>query len=232
MAPDITLRELAAWRRSWEYFVELEQLDRLPARQQRAMLRASLSIEMLATLQLAIGIDNDDDITVLDRIREHVRAKRNIALEQSLEKGGEPFDQFYIALRANKADLCQHCIDAQLTTRIMSGIRDPETRRKLLTYTPSLLTFVCRSDETARNYESALANNDQGNTKIDTIGKTSWQRDKTRNSITTKHNHICGYCGKSAHKTYDECPARRSECSICKINGSLGYMLPSKQTTW
>ena len=33
MAADITLRELAAWRRSWEDFVELEQLDRLPARQ-------------------------------------------------------------------------------------------------------------------------------------------------------------------------------------------------------
>ena len=80
MAADITLRELAACRRSWEDLVELEQLDRLPARQQRAMLRTSLSIEMRATLQLGIGIDNDDDITVtaiLDRIQEHVRGKRN-----------------------------------------------------------------------------------------------------------------------------------------------------------
>ena len=85
MAADITLRELAAWRRSWEDFVELEQLDRLPARQQRAMLRTSLSIEMRATLQLAIGIDNDDDITVtaiLDRIQEHVRGKRNFTLDR------------------------------------------------------------------------------------------------------------------------------------------------------
>ena len=165
MAADITLRELAAWRRSWEDFVELEQLDRLPARQQRAMLR----------LQLAIGIDNDDDITVtaiLDRIQEHVKGKRNvtldrIALEERKQEEGEPFDQFYIALReiANDADLCKRCIDDRLTTRIMSGIRDPETRRKLLTYTPppSLQTAVdvCRSDESARNDEATLANNDQ-----------------------------------------------------------------------
>ena len=193
MAADITLRELAAWRRSWENFVELEQFDRLPARQQRAMLHTSLSIEMRATLQLAIGIDNDDDITVtaiLDRIQEHVRGKRNVtldrvALEERKQEEGEPFDQCYIALReiANNAYLCQHCIDDRLTTRIMSGIRDPETRRKLLTYTPppSLQTTVdvCRSDESARNDEATLANNDQGHTKIDKVGKKTWQRGKT-----------------------------------------------------
>ena len=182
MAADITLRELAAWRRSWEDFVELEQLDRLPARQQSAMMRTSLSIEMRATLQLAIGIENDDDITVtaiLYRIQEHVRGNRNVtlervALEECKQEEGEPFDQFYIVLReiANNADLCQHCIDDRLTTRIMSGIRDPETRLKLLTYTPapSLQTTVdvCRIDESARNDEATLANNDQGHTKLET----------------------------------------------------------------
>lgn len=233
MAADITLRELAAWRRSWEDFVELEQLDRLPGRQQRAMLRTSLSIEMRATLQLAIGIDNDDDITVtaiLDRIQEHIRAKRNVtldrvALEERKQEEGEPFDHFYMELReiANNADLCQQCLDDRLTTRIMSGIRDPETRRKLLAITPppSLLTTVdiCRSEESARNDEAALANNDKGHTKIDRIGKKTWQRSKTRNNATSKHNHRCGYCGKSAHKTRDECPARHSVCSVCKKMG-------------
>ena len=105
----------------------------------------------------------------------------------------------------------------------MSGIRDPETRRKLLTYTPppSLQTTVdvCRSDESARNDEAALANNDQGHTKIEKKCKKTWQRGKTRNITTSKHNHRCGYCGKSAHKTRAECPVRRSECSICKQMG-------------
>ena len=148
MAADITLRELAAWRRSWEDFVELQQLDRLPARQQRVMLRTSLSIEMRATLQ------------------EHVRGKRNVtqdsvALEERKQEEGEQFDQFYIAFReiANNADLCQHSIDDRLTTRIMSGIRDPETRRKLLTYTPppSLQTTVdvCRSDQSVVNIHAS-----------------------------------------------------------------------------
>ena len=129
----------------------------------------SLSIEMRATLQLAIGIDNDDDITVtaiFDRIQEHVRGKRNvtldrIALEERKQEEGEPFGQFYIALReiANNADLCQHCIDDRLTTRIMSGIRDPETRRQLLTYTPPPL--LCR-----QQLMSAGVMNQQGLMKL------------------------------------------------------------------
>ena len=135
MAAYITLRELTAWRRSWEDFVQLEQLDRLPARQQRAMSRTSLFIEIRASLQLVIGRDDITVTAIFDRIQEHVRAKRNvtmdrIALEERKQEEGEPFDQFCIALReiANNAGLCQHCIDNRLTTRMVSGIRDPEKR--------------------------------------------------------------------------------------------------------
>ena len=86
--------------------------------QQRAMLllRTSLSIEMRSVLHLAIGIENDDDISVLeilDQIHEYVRAKRNVtldrvALEERKQEDGEPFDQFYIDLReiANRLRPC------------------------------------------------------------------------------------------------------------------------------
>ena len=87
----------------------------------------------------------------------------------------------------------------------MSGIRNPETRRKLLTYTPppSLQTTVdvCRSDESARIDEAALVNNDPGHTKIDKVARKHGNVVKLE---IPKHNHRCGYCGKSAHKTHDE----------------------------
>ena len=149
MPADITLRDLSAWRRSWYDFAELEQLDRLPVSQQRAMLRTHLTVEMRAVLQLAIGIDNDDASSVseiLDAIHGYVRSKRNVtldrvALEERRQEEGETFDEYYIALReiANNADLCKVCIDDRLTTRIMSGIGEPETKRKLLAHTPPLM---------------------------------------------------------------------------------------------
>ena len=172
MPADITLRDLSAWRRSWDDFAELEQLDRLPVSQQRAMLRTHLTVEMRAVLQLAIGIDNDDASSVseiLDAIHGYVRSKRNVtldrvALEERRQEEGETFDEYYIALReiANNADLCKVCMDDRLTTRIMSGIREPETKRKLLAHTPppSLPTTlnICRSEECAHNDELTLAN--------------------------------------------------------------------------
>ena len=149
MPADITLRDLSAWRRSWDDLAKLEQLDRLPASQQRAMLRTHLTVEMRAVLQLAIGIDTDDASSVsdiLDAIHGYVGSKRNVtldrvALEESRQEEGETFDENYIALReiANKADLCKVCVDDRLTTPIMFGIRDPEIRRKLLAHTPLLL---------------------------------------------------------------------------------------------
>ena len=101
---------------------------------------------MRAVLQLAIGIDNDDASSmseILDAIHGYVRSKRNVtldrvALEERRQEEGETFDEYYIALReiANNADLCKVCMDDRLTTRIMSGIREPETKRKLLAHTP------------------------------------------------------------------------------------------------
>ena len=233
MPADISLRDLTSWRRAWDDFAELEQLNRFTLPQQRAMLRTSLSIDMRSTLHLAIGIDNDDDVSVseiLDQIHEYVRAKRNVtldrvALEERKQEDGETFDQFYIAFReiANNADLCQTCIDDRLTTRIMSGIRDPETRRKLLAHTPppSLQTTIdlCRSEESARKDSATLARGGNINTTIEHIRQKARPRNVGRKNVPVTHTQSCGYCGKSTHASRDECPARHSECANCKRVG-------------
>ena len=102
MPANITLRNLSAWRRSWDDFTELEQLDRLPVSQQRAMLRTHRTVEMRAVLQLAIGIDIDDASSVseiVDAIHGYVRSKRNVtldrvALEERRQEEGETFDEY------------------------------------------------------------------------------------------------------------------------------------------
>ena len=186
MPADITLRDLSAWRRSWDDFAELEQLDRLPVSQQRAMLRTNLTVEMRAVLQLAIGIDTDDASSVseiVDAIQGYVRSKRNVtldrvALEERRQEEGETFDEYYIALReiANNADLCKVCVDDRLTTRIMAGIRDPEIRRKLLAHTPppSLQTTIniCRREESARNDEIGLVKSENVSIKWNFFSQT------------------------------------------------------------
>ena len=161
---------------------------------------------MRAVLQIAIGIDSDEDIsvaTIFDQIQEYVRAKRNVtldrvALEERKQEECETFDQFYISLReiANNADLCKICIDDRLTTRIMSGIRDPETRRKLLAYThpPSLQTTIdiCRSEESALKDEHTLANSGTMYSKIEKVQNKKQWRYKANNGNTSKRKQQCG----------------------------------------
>jgi hypothetical protein len=76
---------------------------------------------------------------VLNQITAYIRSKRNIALDRDAfgecEQGAsETFDDFYIRLRslAEAADLSVTCLDTRMTTRVMAGIRDTDTKRKLL----------------------------------------------------------------------------------------------------
>ena len=55
--------------------------------------------------------------------------------------------------------------------------------------------------------------------KIDKVQNKKQWRNKTNNGNTSKRKQQCGYCGKAVNKTRDECPARRSECSVCKKVG-------------
>ena len=84
------------------------------------------------------------------------------------QQEGESFDSFLIAIKelAADAELCPSCLDDRVTTRIMSGIRDKETRRKLLALRPfpTLLHAVdiCRSEEASRASNEMLQDINQG----------------------------------------------------------------------
>ena len=61
---------------------------------------------------------------------------------------------------AEDSDLCAECRDPRLTTRIISGVRDAGTRKKLLAVRPfptlEKAVDICRSDEHSKANEAAL----------------------------------------------------------------------------
>ena len=101
---------------------------------------------MQQVVEVALNILPTTHLTpdeILDQIADYVRAKRNIALdrvgfEDCHQSNTESFEDFYIRLRglADAADLCATCVDTRVATWIMAGIRDTETKRKLLALTP------------------------------------------------------------------------------------------------
>ena len=105
---------------------------------------------MYNKLRISVGAEDDTDLNVeeiLELIRKFIRSKRNIALdrvlfEQRKQLEGEDFETFLVAIKhiSENADLCEgHCLDCTKTciglripTKIVSGIKDTETRTKCL----------------------------------------------------------------------------------------------------
>ncbi|EFX70997.1 hypothetical protein DAPPUDRAFT_256218 [Daphnia pulex] len=161
MEHDISLRNFSTWRLQWQAYCRLEQLADHPVPTQSAASKTALSSQMLRTVEMTLGSYDEATTTpdaILDSIYAHLRAKRSIAIdrvefEECRLTVGESFDEFYMRLRqiAAGANLCPSCHDSRFVTRIISGISDPETRRKLLAINPpDLLIYhtvnVCHSE--------------------------------------------------------------------------------------
>jgi hypothetical protein len=176
----------------------------------------ALDPSMQQVVEVALNILPTTPLTpdeILDQITDYVWAKRNIALdrvafEKCHQSNTESFEDFYIRLRrlADAADLCATCVDARVATRIMAGIRDTETKRKLLVLTPfpsaQQAINMCRSEEAARMNERSLSNQSSIN----------HVRPHQRIDATAAS---CGSCGRNNHRPGEACPATGKMCHNC-----------------
>lgn len=168
---DASLSQLRSWTNRWNDFSQLNQLSVYPVNEQMAAFRMVLDPAMHQVVEVALGISLTSVVTpadVLDQIKDYIRSKCNIALdrvafEECKQGTTETFDEFYIRLKnlAEAANLCIACLDERMATRIMAGIQDAETKRRLLAISPfptSQQTInICRSKELARANERSLS---------------------------------------------------------------------------
>ena len=170
LTADVSLVQLESWKRAWDDGATLGGLSSLPVEEQTANLRLTFDSSMREMVEVALGILPSDAKTpkeVLDSITDHIRARRNVALDrvafrECRQGPSEPFDAFYIRLKnlAGPAQLCGTCSDEQLATGIMTGIRDAATKQKLLALVPfptaQAAVNLCRSEESAKSGVSTL----------------------------------------------------------------------------
>ena len=82
---DVLLHNFATWRKKWNDYCRLQRISTYPRLEQISALRLVLSTRMLDTVDTVLGIDEPtvtpDDI--LDRIQQHIRTQRNVALDRS-----------------------------------------------------------------------------------------------------------------------------------------------------
>ena len=129
-----TYSKFRFWRTTWNDYVTISNIDKLPLNIQKAEFRSCLSEDMRIHIKCAIDVSDDDQSTIeeiLDKIQQHLRQKRNIALdrvsfEQREQQVGESFDEFYVAVKqlAEEADLCEHCEEQRI------GLKSVPKKRK------------------------------------------------------------------------------------------------------
>ena len=213
---DASLSQLRTWRNRWSDFCQLNQLVTYPFSEQMAAFRMVLDPDMQQIVEVALGILPTTATTpgdVLDQVNTYIRWKRNIALdrvafEDCHQSATESFDDFYIRLcnLADAADLCAACRDTRLTTRIMAGVRDTETKRKLLALSPfptvQQTINICRSEESAKANEKSLSN----------PPAISHVQTRSHRQPRQTDGGRCGSCGRLAHRTGETSPAIGKQC--------------------
>ena len=238
MTADISLADFRSWRNNWNDFCQLNQIDNYTRQEQAAAFRMALDPSMQQTLEIGLNVLPDAAHTpdeILDGIAVYIRSKRNVALDrvafdECRQLATETFDQFYIRLRrlSISAELCGNCYDQRIATRIIVGIRDDESKKKLLALVPFPTVLVavnlCRSEESARSGERSLGEA----SKVSSIQSQSNRRPDRPANVSKPS---CGKCGRFAHATGVICPAIAGSCHLCNAIGHFSPCCPKKTAT-
>ena len=258
---DVTLRQFKEWKQQWEDYAVMVDLHSLPQPKQLVQLRASLSVEMRRTLEVSLGVAPSSTLTlgeVISRLHEFVRGQRNealrrLAFSQCKQAEGEKFTDFYVRLKqvADEVDLCKGhdaaCIETQMKHAILIGIRDEETKQRLLELasdaTLDQVNTVCRSREAAEATTQELRPRQPAARAVSAYKKQKKQpkpqhgqgKKKAGPQVSANRNERlsddrCGRCGYSAHPK-DKCPAIGEKCRKCEKIGHFASCCRSKDTT-
>lgn len=232
LSADVDLIKLESWRRRWDDFARLGGLADLAVEDQTATLRLTFDSSMQQVVEVALGILPNATHTpadILTSITDYIRKKRNVALDhvqfrECRQSASESFDDFYMRLKslAGPAQLCGTCLDSQMATGIMTGVRDTSTKQKLLALTPfptaQEVVNLCRSEESARANVGAL----QGKAEVAAVHSHQPPPVQQQGDGGARPKSRCKSCGRSSHRD-GPCPAIGKTCHSC---GAIGHFSP------
>ena len=187
-------------------------------------------IKIYKNLSFTPEEDQDDIQTIIKKFDQHIIGETNETYERykfnrRSQKSNEKIDDYLHELReiAKACNFCQCLYDSLIRDKIVIGINDNNTRKKMLETRDLTLKDaidIARSSEAAQEQMKQLSLNNEEVNKI--FNK------KFKSKSTTKDDHQtekkikptqvkeCMFCGKQHEMLKSKCPAWGKRCAKCK----------------
>ena len=245
------------WKRfkgQWINYVKAAKVDKEDADCQAAIFLACIgtdAYDVYSNMEFADETDRSDPAKLIEAFERHCVGEINEVYERYVfhrrqQEPGESFDTFVGDLR-RLVRTCEYGTveESAIRDRIVLGIRDDATRKKLLQSRKLDLTKaidICRSSEATTRQLKAISTPDevQSMTRSSASRSTSSNRRGGRSSRAStpgpqqrsgesrppndyrkqppSSDHVrCRYCDRTHEKSKTSCPAYNSSCNRCGV---------------
>lgn len=210
------------WKQVWDSFEIASRLN-----QQENQIRVATFITCIGSDALevynSLPFEREDDKMVMSKVLElmekHCIGQTNVIYERYCfnnrnQENGESFDEYLTALKV-LAKTCNFgsLKDELIRDRIVCGIRDMGTRKKLLQeagLTLQKCVNTSRSAEKRATQMKAMS----GKEDVNALSQNEKHRSKDKNK-NRKKLVDCKYCGRKHERSRDKCVAFGKECTKC-----------------
>ena len=223
------------WKQQWSNYVVISRLNSQSIDYQTAMLLNSIGTDALKIYN-GFAFDNGDtrDIaTILKKFDEQIIGELNETYERykfnsRKQATGERFDMYLTELRhlAKNCNFCNCLCDTLLRDRIVMGIHDNETRKRLLEMKDLTLdrcVDVCRAYEATETRMQSIAT-EKPLEEVHSVRralprlhpKKIYDGDRTHKPNRKPNaRDTCKFCGQQHEMKKELCPAWGRVCSGC-----------------
>src|ERR1043165_4868835 len=243
----------AEWKRfksQWANFEVASDLEEKSSSKRAAVFLACIgteAYEAFQTMDFATEKDRSDIEKVIEAFERHCVGEVNVTYERyvfnrRMQDVGETFDSFMSDLRRLIKSCEYGALDESiLRDRIVIGIRDDATRRKLLQMRKSTLHSaidVCKANEVATKQLRDMAAPDEVNamrhapkrSPSPTRNARRYPAAADRRRGLGSHDR-CQFCGRVHKPTRDACPAYGQTCRGCGIRHHFEVVCKAKASS-
>ena len=243
---NLNLNEFSRWEQRWSDFCVTQHFSGQSSETQVAAFRSCLDDDLVRFLRQGIisvpDIADQSEATVAQlvvAIKSYIRTQQNPLLDRikffsRIQDVGESFDEYFASIKelevacdfavSESCASCKMSNEQTLRDRLVIGLRDNETRHKLLAISNLSLAeavTLARAEEAARVTKSGLGASVSTNAVKSSYKKQKQQKLQASNASnqTSSHGQRCSGCGRPPHSNKSECPALNIVCKSCNRKG-------------